>query len=608
MAGESVVSLRDRLLHELTELERIVRLEDEDATLYQKRNAGFDFQNETTQLLLSVCEKLAKAKSVMDQANFEEHTSELPYLISHYCTSIATGLSESAHREKLAATFGGARNRLPPRPKLWTTLCCNREFPPRQTWWIDTMAQLAFEPQVLRGGKIVTSSPLDVVPGDVIFIAAGQKAVADCRVLVHADQSMVDVAHVTKIPKDLRMVSTRNTAIAAIDSANIILKDSYMVSGGAFCTVVRSPSDPFVPPSVYSGNVMTNNTVGFEIDTKLPAGMSLASAKTVFKALCTKAQLAPRSFSTIAQLAKIGTLVLPLSTDVLGKGTVPNFCATASRLGKTVVLVNCNCARDAIESLCKDLGADCCEFDDLSDASELPLDSACENLPPGQARTDTKFDHCGSPCHSVFFSGQFSQPWCVPEAALGEEAKRISDLVNDLRAKKGPIVLHGISQAGLVSLCRKLTSESRPLLYGMNEFHYQRCFRELVFGYDLMCINASRLEHAFGAGGRPADLGKIQETSEVPTATTAVSHQRTDQRDSNSSASSRNEANDMFTVDHAAMKQRCTESSVDVGVKQGIGVFLSVNSIGVVSEYADCVLLRSDLGCLGQALEIVTKA
>jgi len=36
-------------------------------------------------------------------------------------------------------------------------------------------------------------------------------------------------------------------------------------------------------------------------------------------------------------------------------------------------------------------------------------------------------------------------------------------------------------------------------------------------------------------------------------------------------------------------------------------LFVSLNSIGVVSENADCILLKSDLGLLAQAFEIVHR-
>jgi len=39
-----------------------------------------------------------------------------------------------------------------------------------------------------------------------------------------------------------------------------------------------------------------------------------------------------------------------------------------------------------------------------------------------------------------------------------------------------------------------------------------------------------------------------------------------------------------------------------------IELLVSLDSVGVVSEQADCVLLKPDLGCLGQALEIASKA
>lgn len=674
MAGEAAIAgtptgtakLRDQLLKQLAELERTVRADVEETTSFHKLNAAFDAQNETTQLLLAACEKLANAKSAMDQANFEEHTSELAYLIRHYGTTLGEGLSDKAHREKLASTRkeddSWKHGNEQPGKRCFSSLCCQAEFPPQQKWWTDIRSRLVSQPQVLRAGKLVTSVPSEVVPGDVIFLCAGQKAVADGRVLVHTEGSVVDVAHVTQRPKDLRIVSTRNTAAASIDSANIVLKDSYMVCGAVFCAVVKSPRDPFVPPSVYSNTVTVDSGQGFQVNTTLPQGMSMSSAQSMFKALCTKAQLAPKSFSMISRLARVRTLIVPLTEEVLSKGTVPKFCTIAGRLGKAVVLVNCNCPRGAVGSLCHELGAECFDFGDFGDTAE-PF----ECLPPEQPATaDPRFEQMNSTV-GIPVGGLFAQPWgCASEAAVDAETKRIADLTGQLENKKGPVALNGISQAGLLSLCRALHSTERPLLYAISGFHYPRCFRDLVFGYDQMCVDNHQglqippcttdgsVSSARG-GGSPLPQaprntlnvhGRLSQGdarkmpggspgSQAPpnsNRATAVSVQSTDssqfnlkdmmppasrdQRGSISSVSSTiEEASDKFHVNPDKMKPRNSEASFDhLAVKQGAEaralaeVLVSVNSIGVVSEYADCVLLREDLGCLGQALEIVNRS
>jgi len=184
---------------------------------FRKANANFTPMIDTTILLLAACEKLAAEKEAMARAHFEEHTSELSYLCRRYSTSIEVGHSERTYQDHVlaASPSAGARERRKSGTSFFA--CCQRGFPPQQAWWLDNSKRLCPTFQVLRSGSITTASAQELVPGDIVFLAAGQRCAADARVLVHEEGTMVDCSHLTLDVVDVHRVTTEATSPAIAD-------------------------------------------------------------------------------------------------------------------------------------------------------------------------------------------------------------------------------------------------------------------------------------------------------------------------------------------------------------------------------------------------------
>ena len=75
------------------------------------------------------------------------------------------------------------------------------------------------------------------------YLRAGQKAVADGRVLVFSKGAMVDVTHLTTQPNDIRICSTEKTSLVATESRNIILHNSHLIYGTLFYMALRNKID-----------------------------------------------------------------------------------------------------------------------------------------------------------------------------------------------------------------------------------------------------------------------------------------------------------------------------------------------------------------------------
>eukprot|EP00929_Paragymnodinium_shiwhaense_P096640 TRINITY_DN58283_c0_g1_i1.p1 TRINITY_DN58283_c0_g1~~TRINITY_DN58283_c0_g1_i1.p1 ORF type:complete len:653 (-),score=135.48 TRINITY_DN58283_c0_g1_i1:108-2066(-) len=635
-------SVTQRLLEELASLEGQVQSRIRDSLSFRKANSSFDVKNETTQLLLAVCERLSSEKAAMDQANFAEHTSELSYLCQHYGTSLDSGLTDVAYRDKLSAFRVSLRKNERPRSRRpLFAFCCQSEFPPQQAWWFDVKKRLVPKYTVLRGGKVVTTDGAEVVPGDVVFLQAGQKAAADGRVLVHVDGTVVDVSNATVRTSDCRSISTQATAVTPAESNNIVLKDSYVVSGALFCMVVRPPRNPFiVEPSLASaagnGNGTDQSEGGdIQIETSIPPGLTYKSCQNVFKNLCLKAHLACKSFYALSQLAAAQTLVVLLSQELLSTGTVPKFCAAVRKLGKSLVLVNCDCPRSSLMSI--DSSIECVDFADFGDCTEQFEGYICASEEPMSCRSTRISEHgasqslCAATAHVV-------------AARLGEpEQAKICTLSQELNdARRTAVILNGISQAGLLYTCQLLRESDRPLLYAVGQLHYPRCFRSFIGTSNAEsrserppapCFarcnspGASHSRHVSLISTTPGlsarcptmegspRVGEASQQPESPSDSTPSPGREARSRPSVNSVGPYTMERAMSTRSHdpaAALNANPPKKAQEMfdfqrGDGQCCDVLVSLNSIGIVSENADCILLKSDLELLGQALEIVSK-
>merc|ERR1712151_716753 len=99
--------------------------------------------------------------------------------------------------------------------------------------------------------------------------------------------------------------------------------------------------DPFVSSTAYSGQDNESH-----IDTAVPASMTLAVCRAIFKSLCSKASIFCKGFKVIESLANTYYVIVILTQALLDKGSVPAFCSTMAKLRKHVIFVTCSCDDD----------------------------------------------------------------------------------------------------------------------------------------------------------------------------------------------------------------------------------------------------------------------
>jgi hypothetical protein len=619
----------EQLQKGLTELERTVQGQIAEEVSIRNSNASFNPQNETTQLLIAACEKLVVEKEAMDRENFEEHTSELPFLCRHFNTTVEGGLSERVYKEKLAAVAPVAGGSKPKRRRRVFALCCQLEFPPQQTWWLDITRRLVPSFQVLRAGKLVACAATEIVQGDIVYLQAGQRAAADGRVLVHSEGTAIDVGRLSEPGQDMRVCSVEASAVPITASSNIVLKDSYLVRGALFCMVVRTPVNPFIPSPMGFNSHPEEPDKEFRVEMSVPPGMSAKSCRNLFKALCIKARLPCRSFAVIAQLANVRALVVLLTQELLDKGTLPQLGATARRLNKRLFLVDCGCRKEQLEELAKELQLEVMTFIE-----------------------DPKFEDQASDASGAMSIDGYSVDAPAPPPRIStNEAERVRTLGQSTVAGA---ILCNISQGGLTNLCAILKENSQVPLYAMGCFHYPACFKtffdhRLKYITNSSSVGTASMEsqsfpgapkasvlHASASEGSTvtkkasSEAGEAQSIvppggkHEVATGSTTAadtSRIRSPAAEVSGPGQSRVSGRSMASADSRPMSHQSSRAHTPLhhgdldltGIShlhrpsKLVDVLVSVNSIGIVSEIADCVVLKSDLGCLAQALEIACK-
>lgn len=190
-----------------------------------------------------------------------------------------------------------------------------------------------------------------------------------------------------------------------------------------------------------------------------------------------------------------------------------------------------------------------------------------------------------------------------------EERLRLCGLVSELTSKRtAGAVIHNVSQEAIIALCGILTEKGFPPLYAMGAFNFETCFRTLVIG-----TKASQALGAASAGqGTSRSSEKALATGSMPLGIAFPSLSegglrgprisRSESRNSQTSARLSHMTQTTTTDPAAQLSSLKGESGA-----QRIELFVSLNSVGVVSDYADCVVLSSDLAYLGQALELASR-
>jgi len=320
-----------------------------------------------------------------------------------------------------------------------------------------------------------------------------------------------------------------------------------------------------------------------------------------------------------------------LTQELLNKGSVPRFCAIVRKLKRSTVLVNCDCKRDALGQLCQELGVTCVDFEDTEDAFAAGRNSG------SAASIDL-----------TVLQGPVGMG-CVGDY----EQSRLKPLLENLRGSE-PVaaVVDKISQAALLNLCTQLKSAQKPLLYAMSNYHYAKCYRNLISAGNTKS-GQKRMNSAIGSSEESTCVGSLGTPSPLMsrkgdydgdmTPSADHSHAFESKHPVSKVASMKEEDNFIETKEnfkhrtsvesqaplssshmmslrsdpapHFQMKGTAsmgnsalkTQSMVPQLGGGADEIFVSVNSIGIVSDSADCVLFKTDLGCLGDAMEIVGR-
>ncbi|KAL4776262.1 hypothetical protein BDW60DRAFT_175835 [Aspergillus nidulans var. acristatus] len=103
----------------------------------------------------------------------------------------------------------------------------------------------ANEAKVVRDGAVQRIKAEDLVPGDIVHVAVGDRVPADCRLLaIHSNSFRVDQAILTgeseSVAKDTRAVSDRQAVKQ--DQTNILFSGTTVVNGNATAVVVLTGS------------------------------------------------------------------------------------------------------------------------------------------------------------------------------------------------------------------------------------------------------------------------------------------------------------------------------------------------------------------------------
>lgn len=587
----------EELLKDLAELERNVQAQMEEEVSFRKANHQYDSHEETTQLLLAACEKLWTEKVALDKASFEEHSSALLYLCQHFQTSIETGVSDTVYKSKIVSQTPVPK--APPvgsRRRRFFAFCYRSDFPSQQGWWLDMQRRLVPEYQVVRSKRLLRVPATDLVAGDIVYLSAGQKAPADGRILLRSEGTMVDVSHLTSQANDVRVCCPRPTSATVTESRNMVLRDCHVVHGALFCMIVRATQNSFIPVSSYRGS----DDYSIPVDSNVPAGMQLNGCQTIFKSLCVKANFFCKSYKLFEQLCEIQTIVVLLTQELLEKGTVPKLCESARKLGRALVFVNCDCTLAAIQTLCSEVKCQCVEFEETANGPKSGLSVEDTSTTAGDV-------------------WRWGAPMLMRCLSDSDHAK-ISNLINTLNANKSVVAVHGISQGALLHFCQELGTPLRPLLYATSGFHFAQCFSYLAASNPHRArrpssVTSNDAAESTTAGGSPSV--PVSETLSKPGMSSPASVSTT----LRSSSSTGKPARSGITPPHPSetlkevqdgpsglvVTDMLTKRESSEVEEQCRSITVSVNSLGIVSESADCIMLKSDLECLGQALEIVSR-
>eukprot|EP00930_Biecheleria_cincta_P049165 TRINITY_DN3440_c0_g1_i1.p1 TRINITY_DN3440_c0_g1~~TRINITY_DN3440_c0_g1_i1.p1 ORF type:complete len:592 (-),score=118.08 TRINITY_DN3440_c0_g1_i1:71-1846(-) len=528
-------------------------------------------KNDVTKLLFAVCDKLTEEKAKLEQRNYEEHSADLHVLCRKVGADLEAGISDKACQEKLHEQSLSLQEAQKPSRKQQArgllAMCFTSEFPPSKDWWLSAKEFLTPKYEVWRDSQLVNVPPSTLVLGDIICLHRGCRAPCDVRILVTLEGTSMDVPCFGSAVSDIRTCTAECTSTDIKSSRNIVLKDSWIVSGSLVGLVVRAPVAPIIPAKLKASKD------DFILDMNLPSGLGQSTCRNTFTSLCMRASFACKSFGAIPRLAQVQALVIVLDKELLSPDSpaLSSLLASTKRLNKSLFLIG------AQEQMVED-------FQSLSKVSALKV---LDLTPSSGAEAPS------SELPSGFDSGEGSSIDADVDTKPGSEEKaRLDPLIDDcVQGDTCAVALRGISEVALCYLCASLQEHGLQLLYALGgHFRFPRCLRSLI-----VASAGNSLRGAGDCGSERSDEASASELLVAPRSTLQSVIGGDVQPDVEESASA--------LSDSAAYAR----STVALGHLKRV-LLVSVGLKGILAQHADCVLLKPDLACLGQALEIATRA
>lgn len=549
--------------------------QEEEMQAVAKNKSRFK-RNDVTKLLFAVCDKLMEEKGKLEKRNYEEHSADLPVLCRQVGANLETGISDKACQERLHEQSLVLQEEQAQRPSRkqqargLLAMCFTSEFPPSRDWWFSAKEFLTPKYEVWRDSQLVNVLPSTLVLGDILCLHRGLRAPCDVRILVTVEGTSMDVPCFGSAVSDIRTCTAECTSTDIKSSRNIVLKDSWIVSGSLVGLVVRGPMAPIVPQKL---KVSQDE---FMLEQSVPSGLNQSACRNTFTNLCVRAGFTCKAFSAIPRLAQVQALVVVLDKELLSPDSpaLSSLLASAKRLNKSVFLVG---AQDQTVE----------EFQTVSKTGALKV----VDLTPQPAAAIADAASGSGASASGCGGGGSTDANDDMKPGLDEKA-HLDPLIDDCaEGNTCAAVLCGISEVALCYLCASLQEHGLQLLYALGgHFRFPRCLRSLIVA---MAVHSARAAGEHGSD-QLSDEASSSELLVAPRSTMQSVIGGEIQPDAESAS---------VASDSAASGR----GMVALGHLKRV-LLVSLGLKGILAEQADCVLLKPDLALLGQALEIATRA
>ncbi|CAE7863814.1 ATP4A [Symbiodinium necroappetens] len=418
-------------------------------------------------------------------------------------------------------------------------------------------------------------SPLrEPVVGDIVYLKSGDCAPWDLRVLKTLEDTRIDTS--TGVGSEVRDCTECCTSADPLSSDNIVIKGSWILQGSLLAVVIRTSMDPLAPHLCANDS---DQDVEFAIDVTIPSGLTAASCQTSFSNLWTKANCICRSFEIMAQLSAVDAVIIFLTEDLRKDASaLQDTVRDLHGLGKAVFL------------LVKDQGI----------ASRLAEDLKLKQISfeKGKQTPSTCVSSIGS--LDVSFEGDVTGTCSgTPTPRRGQEEERIEDLMNSCKAAVPGAVVHGMSEAALVQFCLVMQEAGLSPMYVASQLQSQflRALSDPTFRSQAPSVSSGTQVQHF-----PSRASRASQEAASPRRTKAVVKTRTEAVD-------HGEAHNLTDVIKSMGFAELNQVGEKNAPKRASSLtIVSLNATGVLADRCSCACLRSDLRCVGHALQLAPRS